>query len=92
MICTAPLSQYENCVLEKYRWVEKHLGRDFVSKIILTRDKTLIRGDILIDDRPEITGIIEPAWEHIVFNLPYNKNVSGKRRIAWENWRSVLGV
>src|SRR5690554_4914187 len=27
-ICTSPLSQFENCVAEKYLWVEKHLGRE----------------------------------------------------------------
>lgn len=92
IICTTPFSQYENCVLEKYQWLEKYLGRDFTRKIILTRDKTLIRGDILIDDKPEITGIAQPEWEHIVFDFPYNRHVSGKRRITWENWKEVLGI
>lgn len=44
------------CVRVQYAWVEKHLGHDFLEQVILTRDKTLITGDILIDDKPDILG------------------------------------
>ena len=40
----------------QYRWVEKHLGPQFVERIILTRDKTMISGDLLIDDKEVIQG------------------------------------
>jgi 5'-nucleotidase len=59
-ICTAPLSHYDNCVLEKYQWVEKHFGRELTKKIILTRDKTVSRGEVLIDDNPSIKGVCAP--------------------------------
>lgn len=58
-ICTSPLNQYRHCVTEKYEWVERHLGANFVSRIILLKDKTLVRGDVLIDDKPynrHVTG------------------------------------
>ncbi|MBM3200759.1 5'-3'-deoxyribonucleotidase [Candidatus Woesearchaeota archaeon] len=90
-ICTAPLTVYENCVLEKYQWAEQHLGLEWVKKIILTRDKTLVRGDFLIDDKPEVTGAAQPVWEHILFNKAYNKNVTGKRRLATlKDWKTIL--
>src|SRR3989344_1673012 len=41
---------------EKRGWVQKYLGYDFAKTMVLTRDKTLVRGDYLIDDKPEITG------------------------------------
>lgn len=44
------------CVSVQYAWVEKHLGHDFLEQVILTRDKTLIAGDLLIDDKPDILG------------------------------------
>ena len=91
-ICTSPLSQYEHCVLEKYEWVEKYLGREFTANIILTRDKTLVNGTYLIDDKPKIDGVMKPTWEHIVFTQPYNRNVVDRRRINWQNWRQVLGI
>lgn len=55
-ICSSPLSTYRNCVLEKYEWVEKFLGPDWVKRIVLTKDKTLVKADFLIDDKPEVTG------------------------------------
>ena len=84
------LPQYENCVLEKYHWVSEHLGPDWINNIILTRDKTIVRGDILIDDIPEPKGIEKPEWEHVLFDSPYNRHITGKRRMTWDNWRSIL--
>lgn len=92
-ICTSPLSKYENCVREKYEWVEKYLGRDFTKKIILTKDKTLIKGDALIDDRPDIRGQInQPEWLHVLFDAPYNKHVADRIRINkdWSNWQEII--
>jgi len=91
-ICTAPLTNYENSVLEKYKWVEKNLGSEWIKKIILTKDKTLVKGDILIDDRPEILGLKEPEWEHVIFDRPYNKHIKNKKRLTWDNWKEVLNL
>ena len=90
-ICTSPLSTYRNCVLEKFEWVEQHLGPSWVHRIILTKDKTLVKADYLIDDKPEVTGVeAAPNWEHIIYDCTYNRGVN-KRRISWENWKDVLG-
>lgn len=40
----------------QYAWVEKHFGQEFLEQIVLTRDKTVVSADLLIDDRPDITG------------------------------------
>jgi len=89
-ICTSPISKYENCVLEKYRWIEKNLGFEWTKKIIMTKDKTLVFGDILIDDKPEHIGLRRPAWKHVLFEAPYNKHVKNKLRITWSNWEKIL--
>lgn len=90
-ICTAPKKIHTHCVPEKYAWIQKHLGQEFVERMIMTRDKTLAQGDFLIDDKPEVTGVVTPRWEHLVFDRPYNKHVMN-RRIDWANYREVLGV
>lgn len=90
LICTSPISKYENCVLEKYQWVEKNLGFDWTKKIILTKDKTLVFGDFLIDDKPEHSGLKQPAWKHVLFDAPYNKQVKARLRITWDNWEKIL--
>lgn len=89
-ICTSPLNQYRHCVLEKYEWVEQHLGVDFVNhRMIVTKDKTLVHGDILVDDKPCVTGVRNPDWRHVVFDQPYNRLVDGAR-MTWATWRDVL--
>ena len=91
-ICSTPTSTYDPNVIEKYRWVENNLGKDFINRLILTRDKTLIRGDVLIDDNLEIKGKLSPVWKHVVFNAPYNTNVGEPFRIKedWSNWKEIL--
>ena len=54
------------CVCVQYAWVEKHLGHDFLEQVILTRDKTLITGDILIDDKPDILG---KDWKRVCVHM-----------------------
>ncbi|XP_069761690.1 5'(3')-deoxyribonucleotidase, mitochondrial-like isoform X2 [Narcine bancroftii] len=55
-ICTSPIKKYDHCPFEKYAWVEKHLGKEFLELMVLTRDKTLILGNVLIDDKPDISA------------------------------------
>lgn len=92
LICTSPISEYENCVLGKYRWVAKNLGFDWTKKVIMTKDKTLIFGNILIDDKPEYKGMRKPAWIHALFDAPYNRHAKTKLRITWKNWEKILDI
>lgn len=47
----------------QYAWVEKHFGPEFLERIVLTRDKTVVSADLLIDDRPDITGKGGVGWQ-----------------------------
>lgn len=95
-ICTSPLFQYKYSAPEKYEWVENHLGKDWINRLILTRDKTMINGHVLIDDKINITGVLnEPSWQHIVFMSCHNKkaNLRGKTRLEnWTDgkWRTII--
>lgn len=91
-ICTSPISKYENCILEKYHWVSKNLGYEWTRKVIMTKDKTLVYGDILIDDKPEHIGLRKPVWKHVLFDAPYNQHVKTKLRITWNNWEKILNI
>ncbi len=89
-ICSSPVNKYQYCVPEKYAWVEKNLGFEWTKKIIMTKDKTLVYGDMLIDDKPEHKGLTIPPWEHILYDAPYNRNVTDKKRVTWDNWKEVV--
>lgn len=88
-ICSAPLTEYRNCVREKYEWVDKHLGPYWVRRIILAKDKTLVRGDVLIDDKPEVTGSLDPTWVHVRYTTSYNRHLPGPH-LTWENAAEVI--
>lgn len=95
-ICTSPIKHYGHCPYEKYAWVEQHLGSEFLEQVILTRDKTIVTGDILIDDKPDILGVeSNPSWEHVLFTACHNKhlppNPSQRRLQSWaDDWRGLL--
>ena len=89
-ICTAPLLENPTCCDDKLWWVKTFLGDEWTRRTIITKDKTVIDGDILIDDKPVITGIAEnPIWQRLIFDQPYNKNVVG-RRLNWKNYKEII--
>ncbi|XP_041063354.1 5'(3')-deoxyribonucleotidase, mitochondrial-like isoform X2 [Carcharodon carcharias] len=95
-ICTSPIKKYNYCPYEKYAWVEKHFGKEFLELIVLTRDKTLVTGNLLIDDKPDISGVEPyPKWEHILFSACHNMHEQlrpPKRRLhSWaDDWKLLL--
>lgn len=89
-ICTTPSSFNDNCASHKLAWIKRELGERWVKRAILTVDKTMVRGSILIDDKPKITGLMIPMWEHIVFDTPYNQNTTGRRLHKWADLESVI--
>lgn len=92
IICTSDIYTNTTGLTDKRIWVQKYLGHDFAKTMIFTRDKTLVRGDYLIDDKPEITGLLFPSWKHILFDQPFNRHIIDKVRmnIDWSNWKEVI--
>ena len=64
-ILTRPSFHNVNCFTEKAQWIWDHLGFDMVKKTIMAGDKSLLKGDYLIDDtntagQPDFEG----EWIH----------------------------
>lgn len=78
-ILTAPSIENPMSYTEKRVWVEQHLGMKFVERLILSRDKSLLRGDILIDDLAAGRGQEGFQGELIQFGSA-----------EYPNWQSVL--
>lgn len=91
-ICTTPKRFYKNqhCLYEKADWVSCYLGKEHTDRIVFARDKTLVRGTVLVDDKPIISGSQKPEWTHILFDTPYNRAINQPRLTSWRNWREVL--
>jgi 5'-nucleotidase len=89
-ICTSPLKRNPACIAEKCEWIQRHFGPAFLDRMVVTKDKTVVHGDVLIDDRPEVHGVRTPSWEHVLYDRSYNADVVGKRRLTWLDWKEVL--
>ena len=62
-----------------------------MSRIIISTDKTTVRGDVLIDDKPIITGSMQPTWRQLMFDAPYNRAQQPAARICrWADWEASL--
>lgn len=89
-IVSAPWQGNPTCASDKYAWVNEHLGVEWTYRTILTNNKGLVSGDILIDDRPEVRGWEVADWKHIYFTHPHNEGLPGLRLDSWKDWRNVL--
>eukprot|EP01038_Epipyxis_sp_PR26KG_P010577 gene10577-14207_t len=100
-ICTSPIMSSRYCAQEKLNWIKNQLGDSWVSKTILCFEKDIIRGDILIDDKP--LDKIHPSgkhltatWKQIVFDAPYNRANGNDvaschvKLYSWSNWRNEI--
>ncbi len=102
-ICTSPLwtqhvPSVADCIEQKLRWIKKYTGTlctlftpDSPIQIAFAWDKTQIKGNVLIDDRPEVTGSQIPDWHHLLFDNghAYAKS-SMKEKINWNNYRELI--
>jgi 5'-nucleotidase len=91
-IVTSPWISNPTCASDKLNWVVKHYGSHWGPRVIITADKTLVHGDILVDDKPEIKGAHEPTWEHVLFDQPYNQDIKKRRVLDWigDGWGAIL--
>ena len=74
-IVTAPWTQAVSCYNEKRKWVEKHLPFFNIDRIIFTKYKYLLDGDIIVDDCPEHLINNRCKWK-IKFWYPFNEKYS----------------
>jgi len=97
LICTSPLPRHRSCIAEKLQWVAERLGEAWLERVVVCHDKTTVRGDLLIDDKPPQLlaggrGHVAATWQQVVFDAPYNRlPASSAPRLAdWRRWREEL--
>ncbi|MGH7142351.1 MAG: 5' nucleotidase, NT5C type [Candidatus Saccharimonadales bacterium] len=86
-ICSSPLQTNPLSKSEKLSWLTKNLvplfGKSVAEEALITSDKHQCEGIALIDDRPKIRDSKEAAWQHIIFDMPYNQESSAPRLFGW---------
>lgn len=84
-ILTAPSWQNPMCLAEKNMWIRKHFGIEFTQKIIISSDKSLCKGDYLIDDNKEGRGQDQFEGELILFGSEKFPNWSAVMNYLYDN-------
>lgn len=79
-ILTRPSYMNPLCYTEKRIWIEKYFGLDFCQKLIICSNKSLLKGDYLIDDCVE-HGQTEFEGELLHFGNTYK---------SWEDIKKYL--
>lgn len=69
----------------KFEWLKQHFPFISPSHIVFCGNKSILRGDYLIDDNPRQLRLFR--GEGILFNSPANVNVTGFRRV--HDWLDV---
>ena len=85
--CSSPSIRSPTCHSDKSWWLRNYLDDEFARHLILTKDKSVVYGDILIDDRPNVKnyGEINPFWTQILFENAYTQDIDMKYRISGWN-------
>ncbi len=78
-VLTAPSVMNPLCYMEKRLWITDHFSIDVAQKLILSPNKSLLKGHYLIDDM--INGKGQEAFEGELITFGSEK---------YPNWRSVL--
>lgn len=92
-IVTSPMSSNPTCADSKLASIERYLGSDWRKRTIITDDKTVIYGDVLFDDKGNITGsMARPAWRQVIIDMPHNRAASEAlpRINSLADWRVAL--
>lgn len=90
-IVTSPFISNPTCASDKLNWIMDRLGQSWAQRTIITTDKTLVRGNYLIDDRPVIIGAASPMWDHVVLTQPYNLHITDKLRLdSLAEWKELF--
>jgi len=87
VVCSAPPKTSKTAEVEKREWLAEHFDADFAENAIITRDKHLVLGRLMIEDNPDIAR--DAPWQAIMFNQPWNQGVNDLPRM---NGWGDLGV
>lgn len=80
--CTSPLKEAESWLSQRSAWLNREVGIDLKHQIFCT-DKSMVRGDILIDDKPEHCrnfagangAMLSRKLCSVLFAQPYNEPI-----------------
>lgn len=71
-VCTKPLEVNPTCRDDKAAWLTEHFGKEWERRIIVTPDKSLVRGAVLLDDAPKPEWYDRAEWQPVAYATTWN--------------------
>lgn len=80
---STPWTGNNTCMQDKEDFIANAYGEEVRKHLVLTHDKTVLRGDVLVDDKPKLHGLFEDNLDfmHVIPTQPYNKDIDTPYRI-----------
>lgn len=69
-VLSAPSPRNVHSYSEKRQWIERHFDYELAKRLILSPNKGLLKGDVLIDDQPNGKGQEWFEGQLILFGSP----------------------
>ncbi|AWW00498.1 5' nucleotidase, NT5C type [Arcticibacterium luteifluviistationis] len=80
--------EFPNSLKEKHEWLEEHFPFIHWKNMILCGDKSILKGDILIDDHLKNLSVFD--GQTLLFDAIHNVKTEGHQRV--HNWKEVADV
>lgn len=83
-VLSTPWSGYKDCIRDKMMWMESKFPFFNTKNMIFTHHKSLLRGDVIVDDHPKNLQLFQ--GKTVTITYPYNKDVKVDfRSTSWHD-------
>lgn len=90
VVIVSMATEYPNCLTDKQLWIEEHLPFISWKQVVLCGDKSLIKGDLMIDDHLKNLDFF--SGETLLFSQPHNLKVNGTRHRRVNSWQEISEI
>lgn len=89
-VCTKPLEVNPTCRDDKGAWLADHFP-ELLDRLIIAPDKSMVHGDVLLDDAPKRKWFDRATWWPVIFDAPYNRDGSEWAELPRFSWGDDIG-
>lgn len=84
-VVTKPLELNPGCRDGKGAWLRRHFPQ-LERKLIIAPDKSMVRGDVLVDDAPALKWLPAASWTPVIFPAGFNRDGSDWASLPAWHW------
>lgn len=84
-VCSKPLEVNHHCMDDKATWLRRYFPW-LATRLILAPDKTMVHGDVLLDDAPPPFTFPQYPWAPVVFTRAFNGEGSTWGHLPHWSW------